>query len=268
MIKSYIIPLFLLIFLILPQSFAQVPTAADKIQNVGVFTTLGSKVDLNTTFTDSEGVTRPIRDFYLPEKPLVIMPVYYECPSLCGITIQSAIALINDLEAKLGEDFNILTVSFNPREAPKLAKRKSETIFKELKDPEAAKKGWHFAVGTQENINTLLGQLSYKLEVDGDDFSHPSAIFVLSPDGTISQFFTGVNFPVWDVKLSLVDASKGKVGNLLHQAALFCFQFDPIKGKYTMTAMKAMRVAGILTLVGIFIIWLCLVTKRKLRFKS
>lgn len=255
----------LLTFLILPQAHTQVPTAADKIQNVGVFTELGSKVDLDTQFTDSEGVLKSIKDFYLPEKPLIIMPVYYECPSLCGITIQSAIALINDLEAKLGEDFSILTVSFSPRETPKLAKRKSETVFKELKDPEAAKKGWHFTVGTEENIDKLLNQLAYKLQADGDDYSHASAIFVLSPDGKISQFFTGVNFPVWDVKLSLVDASKGKVGTLLHQAALFCFQFDPIRGKYTMTAMTAMRVVGVLTLIAMFVGWLVLMVKRRRR---
>ena len=255
--------LIVIFFLVTGIAFAQVPTAADKIQNVGVFTQLGTKVDLGIQVTDSEGNLKSIKDFILPEKPFILMPVFYRCPGLCGITIQSSIAMINELTLKLGEDFSILTFSFNSKEGPELAKAKAASVYEKLNDPEAAKKGWHFAVATQENIDKLLSSLQYKLVPDGDDFAHPSAFFVLSSDGIISQYFTGVNFPAWDVKLSLVDASNGKIGNLLHQAALFCFRFDTLKGKYTLAAMKTMKIGGIITLIGVISFWICLVRRKK-----
>lgn len=238
---------FLLIFYNL--AFAGVPTAADKISDVGLTTVLGSQVSLDTKVFSGDGQEKTVKDFVIPGKPLILMPVYYRCPGLCGITLQSGIALVNDIKAELGKDYSILTFSFNATEPPELAKGKAETIHAKVNNIEAAKKGWHFVTAPQESIDKLLSEVGFKLTKEGEDFAHASAIFVLTPEGTISQYFSGVMFPPWDVKLSLVDASDGKVGSLLHQAVLYCFKFDPLTGKYTLAAWRTMQVGGVITLI-------------------
>lgn len=239
------------LFIVISFSFVYggVPTAAEKISDVGLTTVLGTQVSLDTKVFSSDGKEKTIKDYIIPGKPLILMPVYYRCPGLCGITLQSGISLINDLKAELGKDFSLLTFSFNSSESPELAKGKAESVFEKVTDEKAAKDGWHFVTAPQESIDKLLSEIGFKLTKEGDDFSHVSAIFILTPEGKISQYFSGVMFPPWDVKLSLVDASAGKVGNLLHQAVLYCFQFDPQKGKYTLAAWRVMQIGGVLTLI-------------------
>ncbi len=241
--------LFVFLLFICSIAYAGVPTAADKISDVGLSTILGSQVSLDTKVFSSDGQEKTLKDYIIPGKPLILMPVYYRCPGLCGITLQSGIALVNDIKAELGKDYSILTFSFNSTEPPELAKGKADTIIAKVNNEDAAKKGWHFVTAPQESIDNLLNQIGFKLTKEGEEFSHASAIFVLTPEGKISQYFSGVMFPPWDVKLSLVDASDGKVGNLLHQAVLYCFQFDPISGKYTLAAWRTMQVGGVLTLI-------------------
>lgn len=230
-------------------AFAGVPTAADKISDVGLTTVLGSQVSIDTKVFSGDGEEKTVKDFIIPGKPLILMPVYYRCPGLCGITLQSGIALVNDIKAELGKDYSILTFSFNATEPPELAKGKAETIISKVNNEDAARKGWHFVTAPQESIDKLLSEIGFKMTKEGEDFAHASAIFVLTPEGNISQYFSGVMFPPWDVKLSLVDASDGKVGSLLHQAVLYCFKFDPLTGKYTLAAWRTMQVGGVITLI-------------------
>lgn len=237
-------------------------TAGDKIQDISITPVLGSSINLDLKFVDEKGNDVKLRDFLATDKPIILAPVYYRCPSLCGVVTQGTIALVNDLQVTLGDEYNIVFVSFNPLETPEVASAKSKSVYKALKNPEAGVKGWRFLTGKQEEIASLLQSLQFRVKKDGDEYVHASAIFIITPEGKISQYFTGVLYPPFDVKLSLVEASHGKIGNILHQAMLYCFSFDPLKGKYTLAAYTTMRVGGILTLIGIFVLWYVMTRKK------
>lgn len=225
------------------------------ISNIGANPRLGTVVDMSLEFTGSDGEKRPLRDFTREGKPTLLIPVYYRCPGLCSLTINETIRLVNELTLTLGKDYTLIALSFNAAETPELAKSKAENVFGELSNREAAERGWKFLVGEQLEIDTLLTQLSFQYVRDGAEFQHVSSIYVLSPEGKISQLFSGIDPSPWSVKLAIVEASDGKVGNILHQALLSCFRFDPKEGRYTFAAFTTVRVGGMIGLMCILGMW-------------
>ena len=211
---------------------------------------LGTQIDLALKFTDSDGKEVQLRDLLRPTIPVIVTPVYYKCKSLCGLLINGFIALLEKLDLKLGRDYRIITVSFNSLENASLAKDKSQTVLKALSGTIDSLEGWNFLVGSEPSIASLMGQLGFAYTRDGDDISHSPAIFVLTPDGKISQYFTGIDFSPRDVRLALVEASNGSIGNIVDHVFLYCFRFDATKGQYTFVAFNALRIGGILTLMA------------------
>jgi len=232
------------------------PKAA--VSEIGAAPVLGSMVDMSLQFTGEDGVARPLRDFITPNKPFLLVPVYYRCPGLCGLTINETIRLVNLMTLVLGVDYSLITVSFNPTEKAELAKGKAQNVIEQLDNKDAARAGWKFLVGEQDQISTLLQQLNFRYVKDGDDFQHVSSVYVLSSEGKISQIFSGIDPSPWNAKLALVEASNGKVGNILHQALLACFHFDPKEGRYTFVAYNTVRTGGMFGLIGIIAMWIWL----------
>lgn len=223
---------------------------------VGVFTKLGTQVDLNREFTDSSGKVATLRDFMQPGKPAIIVPVYYRCPRLCGLVLDGVIALLNNLPLSLGKEYSVLAVSFNPVERSEEAnetreKFRGRVTGSTLEGYDAFK----FLVGSAANVQALMGELGFKFLPDGDDFAHSAAVMILTPSGEISQYFTGIEFSPWDVRLSLVEASNGGVGTTIDHLLLYCFRFDSLKGKYTWAVVGVLRIGGILTLLGLVAVY-------------
>lgn len=218
---------------------------------------LGSTVDLGLAFTDSTGVTKPLRDFIMPEKPLIITPVYFRCPRLCGLFLSSFITLLQELGLSVGEDFTVLTVSFDPTETPSDAAKEREEYLAQAPNRALAEKGWHFFTGQPADIETLMRQVGFRYAKDGTEYAHTAAFMILTPQGEVSQYFTGIDYPAWDVKLALVEAGKGTIGSAFDHVLLYCFRFDPTKGKYTWAAFNFMRAGVILTVLSIaaFAVW-------------
>lgn len=210
-------------------------------QEANVTTQLGAQVDMELVFTDSNGETKPLKDFVTPNRPLIITPVYFKCPRLCGLVFDAFVGMVNAVDLNIGEHFDVLSVSFNSAEGPADGARRAGKYLNLYRDPAKAKDGWKFLTGAEQNVSALMKQIGFSYREDGGEFSHSVAIMVLTPGGKISQYFTDINFPDRDVRLALIEASEGKIGTALDHFLLFCFRFDPTKGKYTWAAWNFLR---------------------------
>jgi len=226
-------------------------------KEVGVFTELGTKVDLSRQFQNVDGERKPLRDFAQPGKPIVIAPVYYKCPRLCGLLLDGVYSLLNEISLKLSDDFSVLVVGFDPTETPQDASKVMSKFNARLTGDAAQRtSAIQYLIGGPEEVRGLMSELGFKYMKDGADFAHSAALMILTPTGEISQYFTGIMFSPWDVKLSLVEASKGGIGTAVDHLLLYCFRFDPLQGKYTWAVVGLLRIGGALTLVGLGIIYL------------
>ncbi|RME57420.1 MAG: SCO family protein [Candidatus Dadabacteria bacterium] len=219
----------------------------EKLQKVGIKNKRGEKINLNLNFKTSEDKNVKLKDIILPNRPFIVVPVYYSCPHLCQFTLSAVRKLINNLTLNIGKDYNVITVSFNDKEAPQDALNVKNTYT--AQGLPVLKKGWYFLTGKKPQINQLMSELGFNYLPDGKEFAHTAAIYILSPNGLISQYFTGIDYSSRDVRLSLVEASKGSVGNVLDQVLLYCYRFDPLKGKYVWVAFGVMKTGAILTLI-------------------
>ena len=214
-------------------------------KEVGLDTKLGTKVDLNLRFNTSSGEEKSLNQIVSGKKPLLIIPVYYECPRLCGLLLSGATGLFNQINLKMGDEFEVVTVSFNPDDTPALALKKELEFKKKINRPDHNLDYWHFLVGKKENITLLMQQIGFKYKKEEDEFAHTAAIIVLTPDGEISQYFTGIDFSAWDTRLSIIEASLGKVGSIVDHILLYCFRYDHAQGKYTWAVFNLLRVVGL-----------------------
>ena len=247
---AYLLILFLALFLEVQGSFA-LEYPETELKQAGLSTALGTQIDLKIELTDSDGSVRTLSQLINPERPAIIIPVYYSCPRMCGLVTHGFATALRSLNLRLGADFDVFTVSFDSNETPKDAAVSAAQFHKEAPDPAAAAAHWHFLVGDQNNIRKLMAELGFHYFRDKDEWAHSPALMLLTPGGQISQYFTGVEFSAPDLRLALIEASQGRIGSLLDHVVLFCFRFDQRMGKYTWTAFNIMRVGGALTLIGL-----------------
>ena len=231
-----------------------------ELQSVGIDkSVVGTKVSLDTVFTDEEGEQVPLFSQFLDGKPVLLSMVYYNCPGLCSLHMNGASALFQEMELKPGKDFNWITVSMDHTEGPELAVQKKISYMNEF-PVDDSEGGWRFltSINSKESLDKLTKELgfSYKWDEKSKQFAHSAAFYALSPDGLISQIIPGVGFDKKTVRLSLVDASKGSIGGAIDQLLLFCFEFDPTKNKFVLYSWNIMRAASALTvlILGIILI--------------
>ncbi len=245
-----LINVWVLILMLSSPSFAQTPQ--EVAERTRLLTKLGERVEGGITLTDEEGKEFQLAELFEAGKPVVVIPVYYGCPRLCGLTLTAASRWISQVTLQPGVDYQIVTVSFDKSEGADDARRAGGKYRKLAKLGAEASRGWRFSVAEEESIERLMGQLGYQYLETGGEFAHTSAFFVLTPGREISQFFTGVEFSAWSVKMALVEASEGKIGELLDHVLLFCFKFDPLKGRYTWAAWNFVRIGSVLCMLLFF----------------
>jgi protein SCO1/2 len=228
----------------------------DILAKVGIDQKLDSQVPLDLAFRDETGKTVTLAD-YFGKKPVVLSLVYYECPMLCTQVLNGAVAAFKVLNFTIGDEYDVITVSFNPKEAAGLAAQKKDTYIAKYGRKEAAP-GWHFLVGDQASIDALAESVGFRYTFDEatQQYVHASALMVLTPEGRVSKYFYGIEFPPKDLRLGLIEASNGKIGNAVDQVLLYCFHYDPHSGKYSMIVMNVLRLAAAATimLVGGFMV--------------
>jgi protein SCO1/2 len=216
---------------------------------------LNEPVPLELEFRDERGRTVRLGD-YFRGKPVILVLAYYRCPKLCTEVLNGLVRAMLDLSFVAGREFNVVTLSFDPREGPELAAAKKKTYLTRYGHPKA-ETGWHFLTGSPEPIRRLTEAVGFRYTYDGryDQFAHASGIMVLTPEGKIAQYFYGIRYSPRDLRLGLVEASAGKIGSPVDKLLLFCFHYDPIEGKYGPAVMNFVRAGGVLTVlaIGIFV---------------
>jgi protein SCO1 len=238
-------------------AFAQQRTASlpPGLVGVGLDQKLNQPVPLDLTFRDETGAVVPLRRFF-SGRPVILSLVYYQCPMLCTLVLNGLVRSLRGIELQPGRDFEIVTVSFNPKDTPQLAAAKKGRYVEQL-GRQNVDGAWHFLTGEELEIAELTkaAGFHYRFDAKSGQYAHPSAIIVLTPDGRISRYFYGVDYPARDLRLGLVEASAGKVGSKVDQILLFCYHYDPATGRYGVVVWNIIRALSYLTVVvlGLFL---------------
>ena len=221
----------------------------DILDQIGIEQRLNESIPLDLTFRDESGQSVQLQK-YFGEKPVVLALVYYECPMLCSMVLNGLLKSINALSFEAGNEFDILTVSFDPTETPTLAAGKKTSYLSKYARA-GAETGWHFLTGDQESIKKVTEAVGFKYTRDPltGQFVHASGIMVLTPTGKLSKYFYGVEYSSRDLKLGLMEAATNKIGSPVDQLLLYCYHYDPTTGKYGVAIMNVIRVAGIATVL-------------------
>ncbi len=227
-----------------------VQDSLQELSGVKVVEHLGDHIPMNLHFTDDQGQPVTIGDYFGKGKPVILILAYYECPMLCNLVMNGVSDGIKKLDWQPGKDYEIVTVSINPKDSVFLAAAKKKTYLTSLNMP-GAENGWHFLVGPADQSKALAEAVGfeYKYLPDKDQYAHPACIFLLGPDGKISRYLYGITYKQNDLKLGLLEASEGKIGNTIDKIILFCYHYDPDAKGYALIAGNVMKIGGIVTFV-------------------
>jgi protein SCO1/2 len=241
-----------------PDGLVTAAPAQGQNPNVTVEEKIGDELPLDIPFRDEAGYTITLRDC-IAGKPAILVPMYYRCPKLCNIVLQNLMDYLKGIPAySVGKEFNVVCVSFDPKEQPALAeeKRKNTVAFYGRPGAEA---GWRFLTGEKESVETLIKTIGYKFEYDRTfkEFNHPTGLVIVTPEGKIARYFYGIGFDreftipggTTTLRLSLVEASEGKMGSLTDQLILTCYSFD--REGYSLRISQVVKIAGLLTLFAV-----------------
>jgi protein SCO1/2 len=236
----------------------------EALQNVGFDQKLNEQVPLDLAFRDENGRAVKVGE-YFGDKPVILMFMYYECPNLCPVVLDGLVRSLKPLPFTVGREFDVLAVSIDPSEEPRLAAAKKQEYLPRYGRP-GAESGWHFLTGEENSIKSLTQAVGFRYAYDRKthQFAHASGIVILTPQGRISRYFYGIEYAPRDLRLSLIEASSNKIGSPVDQLLLFCYQYDPATGKYTLAIMNVLRLAAIATVGGLSAFVLVMVRRERL----
>ena len=240
--------LFLILFLTSARADESRPPA---LQGVGIEQRLNEQLPLDLSFRDEDGKNVKLGDYFV-EKPVILAPVYYECPMLCTLTLNGLVRAMRGMSLNDGKDYTVVTVSINPRETPALAAAKKKEYLAHYARA-GGDVGWHFLTGNQSSIQQLTRAVGFHYNYDAasGQYAHAAGLIVLTPHGTIARYFYGVEYSPRDMRLALVEASANKVGSPVDAILLFCFHYDPLTGKYGLVIARVLQLAGAGTVLAL-----------------
>ena len=219
------------------------------VQGVGIDQNLNAQLPLELKFKDENGQVVRLGQ-YFRDKPVVLALVYYQCPGLCDLILNGLSHTMEQISLNVGSDYEVVTVSFNPKETWQLANAKKANYIEKY-NRSGAKEGWHFLTGDEASIKSLADTVGfhYKYDPVNNQFAHASAIYVITPEGKIARYFYGIEYKPRDFRLGLVEASANKIGTPADQVLLFCYHYDPTTGKYGMAITQVTRALGTATVL-------------------
>src|SRR6266478_3000058 len=222
------------------------------LQNVGFEPSLNAPMPLDLPFRDESGRAVQLRDYFGQQKPVVLAFVYYGCPMLCDQVEQGVVGALRMLSFNPGRDYDVVFVSFDSRETPEMAAEKKKKALAHFRRSETDS-GWHFLTGSKESIEAATRAANFRFSFNARNnlFAHASGVMILTPDGCISRYFYGIEYPGRDMRLGLVDASAGKIGTPIDHVLLFCYHYDPTAARYSASILKMIRLGGVLTILCI-----------------
>ena len=236
---------------------AQAAGLPKDLDKVGFDQKLGEQVPLDLEFRDSEGKTVRLGDYFAAGRPVILVPVYYECPMLCDLTLSGLAQSLKPLELTIGEDFEVVTISFDPGEGPAEAAAARQRYVPRYGRDEAWR-GWHFLTGDPASIDAFTDAIGFRYQYDPerDEFAHAAGLVMATPGGEISRYFFGTDQPAKDLRLGLVETADDTIGSPVDTILLYCYHYDPALGRYSAATMNLLRAGGALTvlLLGGFVV--------------
>jgi len=230
------------------------------LEDVGVEEKLGDYIPLDLTFANSEGDSVTIGELMSDGKPVLLSPIYYECPTLCGLVLDAVFNVVHDLAWSPGKEYNIISYSIDPLETTEHAADAKAEVMTDLQRP-GTEDGWHFLTGSEESIRALSDAVGFKYKYDErtGEYIHLASIMLISPEGKITRYLYGLRLLEFDLRNALYEAADGRIGSPLERAIMYCFTYDPSSQSYVPVAMNIMKLGGLATMLilGIFltILW-------------
>ena len=220
------------------------------LDQVGIDQHLNQQIPLDLNFVDENGQPVELRQ-YFGQKPVIITMVYYQCPMLCSQVLSGLTGALNAMSSfNVGREFNVVTVSFDPRDTPQAARENKERYLKRYRRA-GSDQGWHFLVGKKEQIDALAQALGFRYAWDAanQQFAHASAIMLLTSEGHIAQYYYGIEYAPRDIRFGIIEASKGRIGTVVDQVLLYCYHYDPTRGKYGAAIFNILRISALATVL-------------------
>ncbi len=219
------------------------------LQEVGLDQKLNTQLPLDLTFKDESGRSVKLGD-YFGQRPVILTLNYFECPMLCTEVLNGLVSSIGVLNFSIGKEFEVVTVSFDPKDTPELARQKKAAYLGRYKRA-GAENGWHFLTGSPREIGALTRAVGFRYAYNASvgQFAHASGIMVATPEGRLSHYFYGIEYGPRDLRLALVEAGNHKIGSPVDQVLLACFHYDPSTGRYSLAVMNLVRIAGVATVL-------------------
>ena len=219
------------------------------LEGVGFNEQPGELIASHVRFTDHTGESVTFSNYLQSGRPVILNFAYYNCPMICSVMLDQLAVSLNEVDLKLGTDYDVVTVSFSPDEGTELAEKSRETFRPKV----AGDEGWEFLTGSDESITELATSTGfrYKWIEENGEYAHPAALIFLSGDGKITRYLHGLMYPAPDVKKALLEAGEGRVGTVWDQVVMYCFRFDPTANSYVIQATNLMKLAGLLTVVAL-----------------
>jgi protein SCO1/2 len=231
------------------------------LNGVGIEQKLNEQLPLDLVLRNENGETVKLGD-YFGKKPVMLSLVYYQCPMLCNQVLNGMVTAFRVMSFTPGDEFEVVTVSFDPRETSALAAAKKKTYVDYL--PEAkrtrANAGWHFLTADEASIKRITDAVGfrYRFDEETNQFAHASGVYVATPQGKLARYFYGIEYAPRDLRLGLIEAADNRIGSPMDQLLLYCYHYNPATGKYGAVVMRMMQVGGIITLVAIIVLLLAL----------
>lgn len=212
---------------------------------------IGARLPMALTFRD-EADRAVSLDTYFRDKPVIVAPVWYSCPNLCNATLNGLVKGLKELDFRVGEDFQVVAVSIDPRDGVEQAAALKTDLMRQYGDARTSN-GWHLLTGSEDNIRQFTDRLGfgYRYDPATGQYAHPATLALASADGQVTRYLPGIAFPAPDLRLALLEAGRGELGSVVDQVLLRCFSYDPETGQYTVAIVNVLRVLGSLTVVGV-----------------
>ena len=236
------------------------------LKEVGIDQNLGVQIPTHLAFRDESGRAVTLGEYFTGQRPIVLTLVYYKCPMLCTMVLNDVTRTMNGMPLAIGKDFDVLTVSFDPRETPELAlKKKKQYLHTYHKKGADSENNWHFLTGDESSIAKLTDTVGFRYAWDPkfDQYAHASGFIILTPQGAVSKYFYGLDYNVKDMRLALIEAGGGKVGSPVEKVMLYCFHYDPSTGKYSLAITRLLKVAAGFMLVVLGTFWFVMVRRER-----
>jgi protein SCO1/2 len=221
------------------------------LRDVGIDQKLNDQIPLDLVFRDESGAAVHLGE-YFRQKPVILVLAYYDCPMLCTLVLNGLLDSLKEMKLNVGQQFEVVTVSFDPTEKPSLAAAK-KAIYVSIYNRPGVAAGWHFLTGDEPSIQQLTQAVGFHYNYDPQtrQYVHATGIMVLTPEGRLARYFYGVRYPAGNLRLGLVEASHGKIGSPVDEVLLYCSQYDPATGKYSVVISHVLKLAALVTILSL-----------------